>query len=111
MAIETTGDNMYITRDHGVVCLHLENNVTIPTGPVRCEIPDANGTNQSVLVNIVNNKVTFYDNMITSDLAVSTSDPSPSNVAVVAGVSVGGLVLIFAGFVLVIFSMNRYVYL
>ena len=107
MAIEVTGD-MYITRDNGTVCLHRQNNVTMPTGLFRCEIPDANRTNQSILVNVVNNIAT-YDNMITSDFAVPTSNPSLPNVAVVAGASIGGLVLIFAGFVLVIFAINRYV--
>ena len=107
-AVGTRGE-MYITRDQGVVRLHRRDDVTMPTGQFYCEILDGNRNNQSIFV-----EITYYDSIM--DLMMTSYPSSPNKAvvaeeAVVAGASVSGLILISAGFVLVILVTIRYTYL
>ena len=47
-----TSSDIYRNRAPSVVRLNRRNNATSPTGVYRCEIPDANGTNQSIFVGV-----------------------------------------------------------
>ena len=95
--VGTSGD-VYTTRGYGVVRLHRRTNVTMASGWFHCEILDTSRNNQSIFVEISNNVI---DTTVISN---------PVEVAI-AGASVGGLILISAGFVLVILMINRYKYL
>ena len=103
-AVEESGD-VYTTRGDGVVRLHRKDNVTMPTGLYRCEIPDASGTYQSIYVNI---ESAPSPSTTTSNSNVSpTPAPFPAASAA-AGAAVGGLLLIIiVGVVLAILIVSR----
>ena len=126
--VGTSGD-VYTTRGYGVVRLHRRSDATMPTGWFHCKIFDANRINQIIFVeinniietmtsypsnNIIDTTVTSYSSNNTIDTTVNQiSNPSSSFPveAAIAGSLVGGLVLISAGFVLVLLIINRYKYL
>ena len=74
--------------------LHRTKNVTTPSGMFRCEIPDANGTFQNIVVD-VNHQI--------DEMTVTMVYPSSLNLAAISGgVVASGLLLIAVGLVLVI---------
>ena len=99
--VGTSGD-MYTTRGCGVVRLHRRSDATVPTGRFHCEMPDVNRTNQTIFVEINNNRIDTTVNQKSN-----TASSFPVEVAI-AGSSVGGLILISTGLLLVIFVINRY---
>ena len=90
--VETSGD-IYISRERGVVRLHRTKNVTTPTGMFRCEIPDANGTFQNIIVDI---------NVQPETTVTMVYPSSPNLLGISAGVVVSELLLIAVVIVLVI---------
>ena len=48
----TNNTGIFISRGDGVVRLHRKNNVTMPTGQYRCEIPDASNLEQILYINL-----------------------------------------------------------
>ena len=68
--IETNG-HIFVSRGLDVVRLHRRNNVTMPTGMFVCEIPDANGTNQSIYIRV--SGPSNNDNSIVLPIGISVS--------------------------------------
>ena len=46
------GGSFYRNRSYSVVRLHRRENTVMPIGIFHCEIPDKNGTNQSIYVGV-----------------------------------------------------------
>ena len=52
VGMNDNGDDFYGNRGPSVVRLNRRNNALMPTGVFRCEVPDANGSSQSLYVGI-----------------------------------------------------------
>ena len=51
--IKGSGDDFYRNRGNQSVSLNRRNNAMTPIGQYRCEIPDANGITQNMLITII----------------------------------------------------------
>ena len=79
------GGDFYRNRGPSVVRLNRRNNAMMPTGVFCCEIPDANGTDQSIYVGvyphregapIINNSLSYSYNQTQSLECTSTGGPA-----------------------------------
>ena len=102
---QSTSNNIYIERGLSVVGLYWNDSAIIPTGVFRCEIPDARGVTQNVIVNVRQDVDTTSNSYMMQD----TTSGSPE--ALVAGTVVGVLlivILVIAVLALVVvFQMRR----
>ena len=85
VGVMNDGGDLYRNRGPSVVRLNRRNNAMMPTGVFRCEIPDVNGTNQSIYVGIyphgegtpvINNSLSYSYNQTQSLECTSIGGPA-----------------------------------
>ena len=97
---ETSGD-IYIRREEGVVGLYRRNDVLMPTGMFRCQIPDFTQTSQNLYINLVAHD---YENKSNTTV---TSEPDTSGIIIGAVASGVVLLLALVGILFLILLLKR----
>ena len=97
--------DVYTSRGQGVVRLHRKQHVTVLTGRFCCEILNANRTKQNICVQVTGSDDTQYGNTTTNNN--NPTSPESSNLPVVGGAVVGGLLAFAVGFLLICIAIFR----
>ena len=87
--------------------LHRKKHFTMLTGRLCCEIFDANRTKQNICIEVTGSDDTKYHGITTTNNNDPTSPSESSNLPVVGGAVVGGLLAIVVGFILICIAIFR----